>query len=230
MGNRFFWIGTLVLGGLFCWGVSYVVSPNGGDVEFQKMLEAMKQVKSFRGTYAGSTPSAQHSEKLWEVDCTRSIVHKHSKETRDGGNPTEAVEDQLLVGSDQLYTPTGDGSWTKTKYVSALYSASWYCDNIAQGSVRDLLPDVRAMLRNATFGKGEKKTVNGVRCQEWTFAMHSASSAQRGSVCIGVEDHLPYEMITDNVGHYSYTDYNQPLQIDVPETVPQTASAAGGSN
>jgi len=37
-------------------------------------------------------------------------------------------------------------------------------------------------------------------------------------------------MITDNVGHYSYTDYNQPLQFDAPEAVLQAASSSDGSN
>jgi hypothetical protein len=229
MGNRL-WIGAILLGGLFFWAVGYVVSPNSGDVEFQKMLKAMSQVKSFRGTYVGSNASTVHSERLWEVDCTRGIVHKHSQELANGANPAEMTEDQFLVGSDQMYTRTSDGSWEESKYVSKLYSASWYCENIAQGTVRDLLPDVRVMLRSATFGKGDKKTVNGVRCQDWNFAMHSATSGQRGSVCIGLEDHLPYEMTTDNVGHYSYADYNRPLQFDAPEAILQPANATDGSN
>lgn len=230
MGNRFLWIGALVLVGLFCWGVKYVVTPNNGDVEFQTMLEAMKQIKSFRGTYVGTTASTLHSERLWEVDCTRGIVHKHSQEVPNGANTAEVTEDQFFVGSDQLYTHTSDGSWNETKYVSALYSAKWYCDNIAQGTVRDLLPDVRAMLNSATFGKGDKKTVNGVRCQDWNFTNHSRNSGQKGSVCIGLGDHLPYEMIVENTGQYSYSDYNRSLQFDAPEAVLQSTSSTGGSN
>src|SRR5208283_713882 len=98
------------------------------------------------------------------------------------------------------------------------------------GTVRDLLPDVRAMLRSATFGESDKKTVNGVRCQDWKFTMHSATSGQRGTVCIGLDDHLPYEMTTDNGGRYSYTNYNRPLQFDAPEAILQSASSTDGSN
>ncbi|SPF48934.1 hypothetical protein SBA1_90070 [Candidatus Sulfotelmatobacter kueseliae] len=231
MGSRlFFWIGAIVLAGLFIWGMDYVLTPENGDAEFQKMLDATEQVKSFRGTYVGSTPSTQHAERLWEVDCNRSIVHKRSTELQMGANPVEMTEDIFLVRSDQKYTRNSDGSWEQTKYTSVQYSASWYCDNLAQGTLRDLLPNIRAMLRSATFGKGDKKTVNGVRCQDWKFSMHSATSGQRGSVCIGLEDHLPYEMTTDDVGHYSYTDYNQPLQFDAPEAVLQAASSSDGSN
>lgn len=229
MGNRLFWIGAIVLAGMFCWGVSYVVTPNSGDVEFQKMLEAMKQVKSFRGEYSGSTPSAQHSERLWEVDCNRGIVHK-SQVLQTGANSGEMKEDQFLVGSDQKYARNSDGSWEKTKYESQLYSASWYCESLAKGTVRDLLPDVRVMLRSATFGSGDKKTINGVRCQNWDFAMHSSTSGQKGSVCIGLEDYLPYEMTMDDGGHYSYSDYNRPVQFDAPEAVLQAVSSTDGSN
>jgi hypothetical protein len=229
MGNRL-WIGAILLAVLFFWGVGYVLTPENGDAEFQKMLEAMEQVKSFRGTFVGTTPNTQHSERLWEVDCNRGIVHKQSKELPNGANPVEVNDDEYMVGSDQKYTRTSDGSWDKTKYEPKIYSASWYCDNLAQGTVRDLVPDVRAMLRSATIGKGDKKTVNGVRCQDWNYAMHSSTSGVRGSVCIGLADHLPYEMTTDNGGHYSYTDYNRPIQFDGPEAVLQPVSSTGGPN
>ena len=219
-----FWIGAILVMGLCFWGMSYVLTPDNGDAEFQKMLEATKQVKSFRGTFVGSTPSTQHSERLWELDCNRGFLHKQSQDLSTGAIPVKTKEDQLFVGSDQKYTRNGDGSWDKTKYTFAMYSASWYCDNLAEGTVRDLLPDIRAMLRNATFGKGDKKTVNGVRCQDWTFSMHSANSGVRGSVCIGLDDHLPYELKLD-AGTYSYSDYNRPIQFDVPEAVLQPASS-----
>ncbi|HLV85708.1 MAG TPA: hypothetical protein VKV39_01950 [Candidatus Sulfotelmatobacter sp.] len=227
--GKSFWIGAIAVAALFFWGVQYVVSPNSGEVEFQKMLEAMKQVKSFRGTYVGSTASTQHSERLWEVDCNRGVVHKQSKELQIGTDSKEVTEDQFYVGSDQLYTPSSDGSWQKSKYQSAVYSAAWYCDNIAQGTVRDLLPDARALLRSATFAKGDKKTVHGVRCRDWNFTNHSRNSGQQGSICIGLDDHLPYEMIVENTGQYSYSDFNR-LQFDAPKAVLQAVSSTGGSN
>jgi len=229
MGNRL-WIGAIVLAGLFFWAAGYVLSPNNGDEEFKKMLEAMKQVKSFRGVYVQSVAGAQHSERLWEVDCNRGIVHKQSQDFQTSTNALAMTEDEYLVGSDQKYSRSSDGSWEKTKYTAHLYSASWYCDNLAQGTVRDLLPDVLEMLRHAMIGKGDKKTVNGVRCQDWQFAMKSSYFGQKGSVCIGLEDHLPYEMTTDIGGHYSYTDYNRPIEFDAPDGVLQSASSTDGSN
>jgi len=224
--GKAFWIGAIVLAGLFVWAVGYVVTPDNGDAEFQKMLEATQKVKSFRGVYLDT---AKHTERLWEVDCNRSIVHKQSQDVQPGTDPV-TKEDEFFVGSDLKYTRNSGGSWDRTTYTAKVYSASWYCDNLAQGTIRDLVPDVRAMLRSATFGKGDKKTVNGVRCQNWTFTMHSSTSGVRGSVCMGLEDHLPYEMITDDTGHYSYTDYNRPIQFDAPEAVLQAASSTSGSN
>jgi hypothetical protein len=228
--NKGLWIGAIVLAGLFCWGVAYVMSPNGGDTEFQKMLDATEQVKSFRGLYVGNTQTSQHAEKLWEVDCTRAIVHKQWQELPAGADSMAMKEDYFMVGSDQKFTHNSDGSWEKSKYLSKLYSASWYCDNLAQGNLRDLLPDARRMLRSAMIGKSDKKTVNGIRCQDWHFAMESSTSGVKGTVCIGLQDHLPYEMTTDDGGRYSYTDYNQPLQFDAPEDVLQAASSSAGSN
>jgi hypothetical protein len=226
MGYRL-WIVVILLAGLFVWGVRYVVTPNDGDAEFQKMLAAMQQVKSFRGVYVDGT---HHSERLWEVDCSRSILHKQSQDLQTGADAPQIKEDEFVVGSDQLYTHKSDGSWEKTKYTAAVYSASWYCENLAQGTVRDLVPNVREMLRHAMIGKGAKKTVNGVRCQDWTFVMKSSYSGQKGTVCIGLDDHLPHEMTTDDGARYSYGDYNQPIQFDAPEAVLQAASPGDGAN
>jgi hypothetical protein len=220
------WIGVILMavGLLFSWGVAYVVAPNGGDAEFQKMLEATEHVKSFRGTYVDSPTSAQHLEKLWEVDCNRSVVHKRSQTSKTDANPVEVKEDQLLVGLDR-YSHDPDGSWVKTADKHVQYSGQWYCENLAGGTLRDLLPDTRSMLRSAMIGKGDKKTVNGVHCQDWQFAMKSSTSGVKGTVCIGVEDHLPYEMTTDSGAHYSYSDYNRPIEFAVSEEILQSASS-----
>jgi hypothetical protein len=222
--SRSWIVALLVIAGLCYWGVSYVVTPNGGDAEFQKMLEATEHVKTFRGEYVAS---ADHSQKVWDVDCNKGIVHKLSETTQTGGNPL-VQEDQLLVGLDR-YAHDTDGTWTKTADKHVMYSGQWYCDNLAQGTLRDLLPDTRSMLRNAMIGKADQKTVNGVRCQDWQFAMKSMSSGVHGTMCIGIDDHLPYEMTTDNGGHYSYSGYNQPMQFEVPEPILEQVGASGAN-
>jgi hypothetical protein len=59
--------------------------------------------------------------------------------------------------------------------------------------------------------------------------MRSAVNNEQGSVCIGVDDHLPYEMTTENGGRFSYSDYNRPIQFEAPESVLQTASVTSSN-
>jgi len=89
---------------------------------------------------------------------------------------------------------------------------------------------MRKMISHAMTEKGDKKTVNGVRCREWKFDIRSALSSQKRSVCIGLDDNLLYEMTTESGVHYSYSDYNRPIQLEVPEAVLQPASSTDGSN
>ena len=228
--RRWIWIGAILLvaGGVF-WGVGQAVGPSNGDTEFQKTLESMKLVKSFRGTYIANGSGAQHSERLWEVDCNRVIVHQQSHDSQSSADsPFEMKQDELLVG-EHIYTRDRDGSWENAGDAGPTFSAKWYCDNLAQGTVRDLLPDILTMTRHAMIQKGDRKTVNGVHCREWNFVMRSPMNAQQGSVCIGVDDHLPYEMTMEG-GRFSYSDYDHPIQIDVPQAVLQPASSTDSSN
>jgi hypothetical protein len=229
--RRWLWIGaSLLAAGAVFWGVGQAVNPSSGDTELKQTLESMKQVRSFRGVDIESTSGAQHSERLWEVDCNRVIVHQQSHASQaNTDSPSEMRQDELLMG-EQRYSRTSDGSWENNGYAGERGSAKWYCDNIARGTVRDLLPDMYTMVSHALTEKGDKKTVNGVRCREWKFAVRTAVFSEDGSMCIGVEDHLPYEMTTKNGGHYSYSDYNRPIQFDVPEAVLQPASSTDASH
>jgi len=226
MANRWFWTGAiLLLAGVVFWGVGQAVNPSSGDTEFKKTLESIKQVKSFRGAYSESASSTQHSERLWEVDCNRGIVHQQSRDLQTSSDsPYQMREDQLLVG-EQRYGRDSAGSWENLGHIGPLYSGKWYCDNLAKGTMRDLLPDILNFTRHGTFEEGAKKTVNGVSCREWKFDVRTTVSVQKGSVCVGVDDHLPYEMITENGGRYTYSDYNRPIELDVPDAILQSASS-----
>src|SRR6201984_1880560 len=98
MGNRgWLWSGAGLLGGgLIFWAVGQAVNPTSGDTEFHKTLEAMKQVKSFRGAYNESASSTQRSVRLWEVDCNRVIVHEHSQDEQSStDSPFEMNQHEL---------------------------------------------------------------------------------------------------------------------------------------
>jgi len=210
------------------WGVVKAVDMGSGDAEFQKTLESLKQVKSFRGAYSATASSTSHSERTWEVDCNRVIVHQQSHDSQtNSDSPFDMREDELLVGN-QRYARNRNGSWENEGDAGIRYSAKRYCESIASGGERELLPDLHEMISHAITQKGDKKTVNGVRCREWKFDVRTAISSRVGSICIGVDDHLPYELVMDG-GRYSYSDYNQPIPLEAPDATLQPASSTVGS-
>jgi len=230
MGNRRgLWIGTCLMlaAGIF-WGVGQAVGPSSGDTELRKTLEALKQVKTFRGAYIASA-SSSHSERIWEVDCNRVIVHQQSHDSQSNTeSPFDMKEEEFLV-DDQRYIRDSNGSWENAGYAGDRDTAKWYCQSLAGGSAGELLPDVSIMLSHAIMHKGDKKTVNGTHCREWKFEIVTALSSRPGSVCLGVDDHLPYEMTMDG-GRYSYSDYNRPIPLDAPQAAVQPARLPEESN
>ena len=88
------------------------------------------------------------------------------------------------------------------------------------------------MIKRGILQKGDKKTVNGVRCREWLVTMKGGfSGLEHDTVCLGLDDHLPYDLTVDwEHSHYSFSDYNAPINIEVPEAAVQPASTASQSN
>ncbi len=226
MGNsRWLWrIAILLIAGAVFWAVGKAVGPSSGDTEFRKAQESIKQVKSFRGAYSTGESGAGLSERLWEVDCNQVIVRQHSDDSQTNTeSPFQMKEDELLVG-ERRYIRAGNGPWENNEYALAR-TAKWYCARIAEGTATGLLPDMSTLLSHAITEKRDKKTVNGVRCQEWKFDLRTAVSSRLGAICVGVDDHLPYELTLDG-GHYFYSDYNQPIQFELPEAALQPASSS----
>jgi len=225
------WMGARLLVGaaIVAWAASYL-GAGSGEKEFQKTLEAMKRVHSFRVAYL-ATPPAQHNELLWEIDCDRDIVHQQSDyQQTDRNPPTEIKQDQTIVVS-QSYERQSDGSWSKARFASGR-PARWYCGALAQGNDISLMPPMATMIRRGIIQKGDKKTVNGVRCREWMVAMKGAPSGlEHDTVCIGLVDYLPYEMTVDwQHSRASFSDYNSTLQLDVPEGALQAINDSVGAN
>src|SRR5205823_4173173 len=132
--------------------------------------------------------------------------------------------------ANQEFDHQSDGSWSKPKYARGVSSAKAYCGKLAQGADSNLLPQIATMIQRGVLQKGDKKTVNGVRCREWLVAMRGAPSGlEHDTVCLGLQDHLPYEMTVDwQASRASFSDYNTPIQIDVPEAALQSAAATTG--
>jgi len=224
MGSRYWlWLAgrLLAAGVIVLWAASFLRT-GSGEKEFQKTLDAMKQVHSFRAAYLAN-PSGQRAETLWEVDCDRGLLHYQSLSAEIGGNPPQGWNQDELHVAEWVYQRQADGTWSHTKYTAGNRSAKWYCVRLEQGTDSYLLPEIATMIKRGIIEEGDKKTVNGVRCREWRVTMKNRSiNLEHDTVCIGLEDHLPYEMSTEgNLTHYSFSDYNTSIQFDVPEGPPQ---------
>jgi len=228
-----FWMGARLLAGvaLVAWAASYL-GTGSGEKEFQKTLDAMKQVRTFRAVSTANQVGVQYNEMLWEVDCTREIVHHQMHMVNIASNPPgEFKQDQIVVGG-RGYDRASDGSWVPSRTVYAGGTAKWYCGNLAQGTDSNLQPQIATMIKRGILQKGDKKTVNGVRCREWLVTMKGGTSGlEHDTVCLGLDDHLPYEMTVDwEHSRARFSDYNVPIQFDAPDAVLQSASASDKSN
>lgn len=228
MGDRYWlWLGARLLVGvaIVAAAASYL-SPGSGEKEFQTTLDAMKQVRTFRAV-AAANPGTQRNEWLWEVDCNRDLLHyqMHVADVNPD-HPAQMNFEEMHVGNTEFLRQK-DGSWAPNRYGSGGQSAKWLCGNLAQGTDSNLLPQIATMVKRGILQKGDKKTVNGVRCREWLVTMRGAPSGlEHDTVCLGLEDHLPYELTVDwEHARTSFSDYNAPIQMEVPTVTPQPAAS-----
>jgi hypothetical protein len=233
MGGRYWlWMGARLLAAvaIVAWAASYL-SPGSGEKEFQKTLEAMKNVHSFRAA-STSTAYNTHNDLSWEVDCNRNVVHyqQHLDTCADPPACTqnsEMKQDQITWAVYQ-YDRQNDGSWAASRHPASNLPRQ-ICGHLKEGTDTYVLPQIATMIKRGILQKGDKKTVNGVRCREWLVTMKGAPSGfEHDTVCLGLDDHLPYEMTVDwEHAHALYSDYNTTIQFDLPTEVQANAN---GSN
>jgi hypothetical protein len=183
MGNRYwFWVLVRLAVGvaIVAWAASYL-GAGSGEKEFQKTLDAMKQVHSFRVAFTAS-PGTQHNQILWEVDCGRDLLH-FQEDLIDSRTdpPAEFKQDHLLV-ADSQYDRQGDGSWKQSRSYRGP-TAKYYCSRLAQGADSNPFPQIATMIKRGILQKGDKKVVNGVRCREWLVAMKGAPTVWSMTRC-----------------------------------------------
>jgi hypothetical protein len=231
MGDRYWiWLGVrlLMAVAIIGWAASYVGGRGSGEREFQKTLEAMKQVHSFRVVSTVSQGN-QRNELLFEVDCNRNIVHRQMHAMADTTNPASTFDQDDVEVANQVFDRQKDGSWSKPQYAAVgSRQANWFCTSLTQGTDNGLMPRLATMIQRGIIQKGDKKTVNGVRCREWLVTMRGAPGGlEHDTVCLGLEDGLPYEATIDwQHARANFSDYNAPIQFDLPEAAVQATGAA----
>src|SRR6202790_3614839 len=109
MGERY-WLWVVVRLGvgvaIVAWAASYL-GTGSGEKEFQKTLDAMKQVHSFRVALAAS-PGTQRSEMLWEVDCNRDLFH-YQWQVSDSARPATGMSRGGVHGANREFYRQSNG-------------------------------------------------------------------------------------------------------------------------
>jgi hypothetical protein len=231
MGNRN-WLGIgmrLVVVAMVVAGAAMYMGTGSGEKEFQKSLDAMKQVRTFRVAYSVTPAQNMHNDQSWDVDCARDLVHYQGHLVRTGDNEAHDITEDQFSLAGRNYELQVDGSWAPMKNPRPynLAPAKFFCDNLAQGTDTNIFPSIATMIKRGIIQKGDKKTVNGVRCREWLVAMRGGRMGMvHDTVCLGLDDHLPYEL-TDSLenSRSTFSDYNAPVQFEIPEAAVQPASA-----
>jgi hypothetical protein len=228
------WLGVRLVAALVIvgWAASYLFPAGTGEQEFQRSLEAMKQVRSVRvETDADATPT-EHIEISWDLVCAQNALHfKWHLVESDPDKAADISQEEIHVRN-ASYEHTAEDSWKPG--ISAIGSANpkGICRMLAQGAESRVLPDLATMIKRAIIQKGGKKSVNGVRCREWKVTMKGGPGGlEHDTVCLGLNDHLPYETTVDwQHSQTIYSDYNASFQLELPAALLQSTSAISGSN
>jgi hypothetical protein len=231
-GRYWAWLGVRLIVGvvLVGWAFSYL-SPGGGsgEKEFQRSLNALQKVQSVRIALTTDEAPTQHSEMLWEVSCPQDAYHYkwHMVDSSTTTN-NEISRDEMHVGNVE-YDRQSDDSWLRAKYPDGLNPKN-LCSRLNQGGDNGMMPAIATMIKRGILQKGDKKTVGGVRCREWHVAIKAGRGLEHDTVCLGMDDHLPYEMTVDSRHlRAAYSDYNS-LPLTLPDAAVQQASATSSSN
>lgn len=163
-----------------------------GADEVLRVASAWSRVKSFR-IKSDTTGNGQFLGEFVLPDRSHFTITANS----------QTIE-VIRIGPD-TYTKI-NGQWTKQPGVASA---------ITTDPVK-LVSDFSASQQaGKKVTKGHTKTVNGVQCQDWIIT--SASGANESSICIGLQDQLPYQASSANgKAVVDFYDYNAPITINPP--------------
>jgi hypothetical protein len=213
-----YWVWVLVrllVGvGIVAWAMSYL-TPGGGEKEFQRTIDALKKVDGVKYTMVAGSSPVTHIEESGEMICSQHAIHIDNHTSfNNSGSAVDQDQETILIGTDG-YGRWQGGPWRKD-YGSR--SAESVCSRLSNGADSWLFPDINEMLRRGIIQKGDKKTVDGVRCREWKVAIRYAADLEHRTVCLGIDDHLPREFTVPGRGvRWEYTNFNQVSEIRPPD-------------
>jgi len=217
-------IGTLLIGFAVFW-----LSPDGGETEFARSVEAMKQVRSYRYVSTTAPRPSRHTEGNGEMNCSQGAFHQVVHVVDQDLKPSDFVEETVRLNTG-TFQHADDGTWSRRTLSEGWEKPQELCRQLASGADIQFFPDMRHMQSKGMFKKGEKKTVNGVTCRVWLVDVVEYGSGLEGrTVCLGLNDHLPYEVTSDyDHSHTTFSDFNN-AAIEVLEPPASIASDTGST-
>jgi hypothetical protein len=228
-GRYWLWLGARLLVAVVIvgWAGSYLIPGGSGEKEFQRALDAIRTVRSVRIATVADPTNTQHSDISWDLVCAQDAYRYkwHMVETNPKG-PAQLDMEEVHVGSTE-YDRQNEGAWQPHQFAAGVRSAQSICGRLGDGTESNMFPPFDTMIKRGILQKGDKKTVNGVRCREWLVTMKGGySGLEHDTICLGLDDHLPYEMTVDYMHSRTvYSDYNSPFQLELPGPALQPASS-----
>jgi len=192
-----------------------------GKAEFQRTLDAKKNVKSFRMRTLLRLHPGHPLETVIDVSCP----DRERFTTTIGDRAFHAVR----IGS-KAYVEQQNGTWTVQDTPPAGWSpcgenpgepAPWAVMN--EG--RDPAIVLAKVSENAEIVRGAFVATSNGNCQQWMATLKLPQGAAHGhgnnglsyTVCIDPKLHLPVAVSMGSGGMVtSYSDWNQPIQIEPP--------------
>jgi hypothetical protein len=198
-------IAVVLIGGLIWW-----LSPGRGEEEFIETQNALRKAMTWRIESAFESGTQSHAS-LVEIVCPNNI-HVRRDVTFSDGTPPFRIE-EIRIGMDK-YTWKPGGEWERN--LGELPPYQYICRAMHQGQDLEPMPPFLMFVKRGVIRKGEKMTVHGESCREWTVQIpDSPGSLRTERICISENDHLPRRRITPE-STFLYTAWNTPIHISAP--------------
>lgn len=199
---------------------------SSGQSELQKAFDAKKAARSWRTVTLLRAHPGRAMETTVEVSCPdREHIMTTLGDTR---------YESIRIGN-QAWIRSNEGEWKEQPAVPDAYPcgsnfgapAPWAMMNEGRDPVSVIATMAAKM--NAAVGRGDLANVGDSSCQRWVVTFQHPGSSGRGlnySVCIGISDHLPREVVMGSGGlATTYSDWNKPMQIEAPAAPAQSSKA-----
>ncbi len=200
--------------------VYFSIGPSSGQAQFDRSLAALSKVHSWK-----SHSEVKAADSTQVLDTVSNCPSFHRTTTIDFHGARPSLQMDVVRSGNTLYESNFGTPWTQRPA-----GEGYGCKDAS--TELDLGRTNPKLLRElGEFKKGDKRTVAGVSCREWTITVAvppipGAPAKEGYTFCIDSDD-LPREIrSTDGVMVVSLSDFNQELKIDPPD---MTAAASEGN-